>query len=255
MTYTLTVMGGTNLLPVISSVSTSAGGQALVAPNTWISIYGTNFAGAGSIANWTVPASGALPTQLANVTVTIGGTQAYVEFLSATQINVLAPNIGLGPVNVVVTTTVGASAPFSVTSQTFAPGFFAWPNNQPVATHLNFTYAVANGTFTGATTVPAAPGETIVLWGSGDGPTSPAIPFGTTVPATGTYATTNNVTVSINNAPATVVGSVAYLTAGNAGLYQVSVIVPAGLANGSYPVSVTVSGVTSPNNLLLTVHN
>ena len=50
----------------------------------------------------------------------------------------------------------------SVTSQTFAPGFFQWLNSQPVATHVDFTDAMKNGTYTGLTTVPAAPGEFVI---------------------------------------------------------------------------------------------
>jgi uncharacterized protein (TIGR03437 family) len=115
-----------------------------------------------------------------------------------------------------------------------------------VATHSDYSYAAANGTFTTAT-VPAAPGETITLWGSGFGTTSPANPFGVAIPSTGgPFVTTAAVSVLLNNAPAVVVNSNAILTPGDAGLFQLAVTIPSGLANGTYPIQVTVNGVTSP---------
>ena len=47
--------------------------------------------------------NGQLPTTLDGVSVSIGGQPAYVRFVSAGQINVVAPNIGAGSVNVTVT--------------------------------------------------------------------------------------------------------------------------------------------------------
>ena len=253
--YPLTINPGPTTLPLIASVSTSAGGQSFIAPNTWVSVYGSNFTAPNFTDTWgSSIKNGNLPTVLDGVSVMVGGVPAYVAYVSPAQINVLLPNVGLGQLQVTVTTAGGTSAPATITSQQDIPAFFEWPNNQPVATHADYTYAVANGTFSGVTTVPAAPGETIVLWGSGFGPTSPATPFGVAVPSTGPYTTTSNVTVLINNAPATVYQSVATLSPGNAGLYQVGVTIPASLANGTYTITTSVNGVTSPS-LMLTVHN
>jgi len=51
--------------------------------------------------------------------------------------------------------------------------FFLWPGSRVVATHLDYSYPIQVGTFAGVTTVPAKPGEVIVLWATGFGPTSP----------------------------------------------------------------------------------
>lgn len=256
--YSLTINPGVSSVPVITSISTSTEGQSIVAPNTWVSVYGSNFEPAGFIPDtWTntikASTTGALPIVLDGVSVMVGGVPAYVAYVSTTQINVLTANIGFGPLQVTVTTvTGGTSLSASVTSQQVIPGLFEWPNNQPVATHENYQDAAAPGTFAGLTTVPAAPGETIILWGSGFGPTSPANPFGVAIPATPTYPTTSNVSVMFNNAPLTVYENLAFLTAGSAGLFQVAVTLPATIANGSYPLSVTIGGVSSPP-LMLTV--
>jgi uncharacterized protein (TIGR03437 family) len=255
--YSLTINPGVSLVPIISSVSASTEGQSFIAPNTWVSVYGSNFEPATFTADtWTntinASKTGALPILLDGVSVMVGGVPAYVAYVSATQINVLTANIGFGPLSVTVTNTAGTSNAVSITSQQSIPGLFEWPNNQPVATHENYSDAVAAGTFAGETTVPAAPGETIILWGSGFGPTTPTNPFGVAVPATPTYETSSNVTVTLNGAPITVYENLAYLTSGNAGLFQVGVTLPATLANGSYPLIVSIGGLTSAP-LMLTV--
>jgi uncharacterized protein (TIGR03437 family) len=265
--YTITVNPAPGA-PVITSVSAATEGQGFIAPNTWISVYGTNFTTPNFTDTWTNTikgsSTGALPTILDNVSVSVGGQMAYVYFLSATQINVLTPNIGFGPLAVTVTNVNGTSNAVMITSQADIPGFFVWPNaagqtpgdssQQPVATHPDYSDAAANGTFTTAT-VPAKPGETIILWGSGFGTTSPNNPFGVAVPiAGGPFVTTGTVSVQLNGAPVTVYNNSAVLAPGNAGLFQLGVTIPSTLANGTYPINVTVNGVTSPT-LSLTVHN
>ena len=90
-----------------------------------------------------------LPTKLDGVSVTIGGTPAYVSYVSPGQINVVAPDVSPGPVAVVVTSSSGTSSPFTVTAGQYSPAVFVWPGNQAVATHLDFSYAVKAGTFPG----------------------------------------------------------------------------------------------------------
>jgi uncharacterized protein (TIGR03437 family) len=89
---------------------------------------------------------------------------------------VQAPDGLSGPVDVVVTSPGGTSVPFTTTAQLYSPAFFAWPGNQPVATHADYSLAVKNSTFPASTTVPAKPGEFITLWGTGFGPANPALP-------------------------------------------------------------------------------
>lgn len=152
---------------------------------------------------------------------------------------------------VTVTTSAGTSSAATVTVGTYGPAFFSWPNNQVVATYQDFTYAVANGTFSGTTTTPAKPGDTIILWGTGFGPTNPTYLQGEETPSNATYNTATLPTVTINNVSATVYG--AALAPGFAGLYQVAIQVPASLGNGNWPVVATIGGVSSPNGLELAV--
>ena len=45
-----------------------------------------------------------------------------------------------------------------------------------------------------------------------------------------------------------------WLSSLTAALYQIVVTVPAGLANGDYPIVASINGVASPGNVMLTVH-
>ena len=146
----------------------------------------------------------------------------------------------------------GTSAAFASTANAYGPAFFTWPNSQVVATRQDYSYAVKAGTFAGATTVPAKPGDVIVLWATGFGPTMPAAPGGVSVPASGGYPTASAPTVKINNTPATLYG--AALAPGSAGLYQIAIQVPTTIADGDWPIQATIGNITSPAGTILSVH-
>ena len=253
--YTLTINLAAVILPVIASISNTAGGQPVVAPNTWVSIYGSNFAPVGFTDDWSKSiVNGNLPTLLDGVRVTVDGQAAYVAYVSAGQINVLLPDVSIGSLQATVTTAAGTSAPFTINSQQDSPAFFPWPNGQPVATHLDYTKAAKNGTFPGTPTVAANPGEDIVLWCVGLGPTSPPAPSGVMIPAGTTYNTASAVVVTINGTPVPVYLGTAALAAGNAGLYQIGITVPASLPDGDYTLVASVNGAQTPP-ATLTIHN
>src|SRR5579872_1193153 len=245
--------GSTPSAPAISAngVVNGASFQPGVVANSWVTIQGTNLA--VQTDDWSHSiVNGALPTSLDGVSVTMGGKPAYVYFISPGQLNVLAPDMPAGPINVTVTTGGGASAAFAATANAYSPSFFVWPSNQVVATRTDYSYAVKAGTFPGATTVAAKPGDVIVLWGTGFGPTNPAAPTGVAVPGDQAYATAATPTVTIDNTPATVYG--AALAPGSAGLYQIAIQVPNSLADGDWPIQASIGGVLSPTGTILSVH-
>jgi uncharacterized protein (TIGR03437 family) len=135
---------------------------------------------------------------------------------------------------------------------TTGPAFLLWPKNQAVATLLNYTFAAESGTFPGATTAPAKPGDVVVLWGTGFGPTNPTDLIGQETPSKGTYSTTTLPKVTLNGVPVTVYG--AALASGDGGLYQVAIQVPSTMADGNWPVQASIGGVKSPSGVVLAVH-
>jgi uncharacterized protein (TIGR03437 family) len=230
------------VLPTIVSVSNSASGQSGIGSGPYFSVYGSNFAPAGStIATWSGwVVNGNLPTSLDGVSVTVGGQAAYIYVVSPTQINAVAPALPAGSSQVVVTTAAGNSAAFAVTAAPLQPAFFEW-GNYAVATRTDYSYAVPSGTLSVPTTA-AKPGDVVILWGTGFGNTSPLAPVGQEVPPAA-YSL-SGVTVTIGSTAATVYGTA--LASGLAGVYQVAIQVPAGLADGNYPLVATLNGVPSP---------
>jgi uncharacterized protein (TIGR03437 family) len=235
--------------PVITAVANAAGGQPGVASASFVSIYGSNFT-ALPYDDWSKSiANGQLPKQLDGVSVTIGGKPAYIYAITPGQINVQAPDVGNGPVQVVVTTGAGSSAPFATNSQLYSPAFFPWPGNQPVATHLDYSIAAKNGTFSGLATVPAKPGEVITLWGTGFGPTNPAVPAGQE-PTVAAPPTQNPVTVTLGGTTVPVLGAV---LSSYASVYQIAIQIPASMPDGDYPIVAAINGVQSPPGILFTI--
>jgi uncharacterized protein (TIGR03437 family) len=236
--------------PAIASVVNAAGFQPGIVANSWVTIQGTNLA--AQTDDWSHSIiNGALPTSLDSVSVTMGGKPAYVYYISPGQLNLLAPDLPAGPVTVTVTTPGGTGTSFATTASLYGPAFFLWPGSQVVATRQDYTYAVKAGTFAGAATIAAKPGEVIILWGTGFGPTMPAAPQGVSVPASGGYPTASAPTVTVNNTPAVVYG--AALAPGSAGLYQIAIQVPTTLGDGDWPIQASIGGVLSPTGVVLSI--
>jgi uncharacterized protein (TIGR03437 family) len=259
--FKVTLAPSTNLPAINQSdgVVSGASFQAGIAPGGWITIFGTALSSvtdtwANSILN------GKLPTSLDGVKVEVDGEPAYIAFVSPTQINAVAPNLGTGTstpffiptsIPVTVTNSSGVSPAINAPVQILQPAFFQWPGHYAVATRQDFSLAVKSGTFPGLATTPAKPGDVIILWGTGFGPTSPSAPQGVEVPSGTIYNTATPVTVNVGGTPATIYG--AALAPGFAGLYQVAIQIPTSLSDSDYSVVATVSGAESPSTTLITV--
>ncbi|MBV9507205.1 MAG: IPT/TIG domain-containing protein [Acidobacteriia bacterium] len=251
-TYTLTPaasIGRAVITSVSNAVSDSIAG---VVPGSFIAIKGSNLTST-QFDDWSksITPDGKLPTELDDVTsVTIGGAPAYIFAISPNQINVQAPDIPAGPAQVVVTTAAGTSDPFSTQVNLAGPALVPWPNNQPGATHGDFSFAAAPGTFAGVNTVAPKPGETISIWGTGFGPSSPAVAAGQEPGPKSGSPLANAVTVMLNGNALQASGFISQFAAD----YQINVTLPKPLADGNYPLVVIVNGVQSPT-YTLTIKN
>lgn len=170
------------------------------------------------------------------MSVRIGNQAASVYYVSPTQLNVLAPvSLGTGSVNVSVTNASGTSDLASVTVQATAPAFFLFPDDYAAAVRADGAYIGPTGLISGATTVPAKPGDTIVLYATGLGATTPSAPNGETF--TGAPALASSLKLRVDNRDATV--SFAGLV--SPGLYQINFIVPE-VGDGDHVLRVEVGG-------------
>jgi uncharacterized protein (TIGR03437 family) len=256
LTVTLfeTVAGSvvTNPPPVIASVTSATGILDSVQPNiqagSFVAIYGSNLA--NGTADWSgLINNGQLPTLVDGVSVTIGGKAAYVNFVSPGQINVLAPDAAIGDVQVIVTNNGISSAPAIAHLQTAAPAFFQWgATKYALATRYPDNAPVANPSI-GPGYVAAKPGDTLILWGTGFGPTTP--PQNPGLLTSGTHNLAQQVTVTVGGVSANVVG--AALSPGLAGVYQIAIKLPDSVPAGDVLVKAKVGGFATPDNVDLFV--
>ncbi len=231
---------------IVNAASFSPG----MSPGSFIAIYGENLATVTR--SWDGAIQGTtLPTKLEGVSVTVGGRPAYPAYLSPTQLNVLLPTDELtGPVEVKVTTPQG-SASASVAMQRHLPGLFPLRLDRQyvVATHGDNVLVAKVGSVASVTSRPARPGETIVLWGTGFGPTTPQAPSGRVLAGAYPLATPNDLQVTIGGT----VAQVAFAGVTVAGVCQINVVVPAGLPDGDHLVQAAIGGARTQDNAFVPV--
>jgi uncharacterized protein (TIGR03437 family) len=239
--------------PVITQVLTAANQSSIISPNTWVEIHGTNLGPAGDTRLWQGSdfANSQLPVQLDTVTATVNGRSAYVEYISPTQVNILTPPDSLqGTVQVLMSSSGVNSAPFSVSAQPIAPAFFVFSGGRYVAAEHG-----ANGSYLGPATLfpgvtPAKPGEAVVLYGSGFGPTSPAVVGGALVQS-GVLPTMPVIIIGGTAASVQFAGLVPTVP----GEFQFNVVVPLSAPDGDNTVTAVYNGLSTQSGLLLTVQH
>ncbi len=242
------LLGSINANPNVTSagVVNAAQPAAGIAPNTYMSVKGSDLA--VTKRSWATADFGTtgktLPNTLDGVTVTVNGKQAYIEFISPAQINFLTPPdlVTAGQIQVVVTDNGLASATVNVPAQLLAPAFFLADTAGHIAAEHGSGAVIS-------TTAPAAPGETIAMYGTGFGTTNPAVADGQVLAGVSPLVTPPAIT--FNGVSANVV--FAGLTA--TGLYQLNVTVPAGLPDGDAAVVASLGAFTTPAGALITIKN
>jgi uncharacterized protein (TIGR03437 family) len=244
----------------IQNAATFQTAQAL-APGTYLAVFGSNLSTDATGRTWGAAdfiqnSSGTynIPVSLDGTSVTVGGVPGYVYYVSATQLNILTPST-VAPGNnipVVVTVKGQPGAAFSINLTSLAPSFFAYPEDNGIyliAQHLDYTDVGRAGLIPNAPanfTTPAKPGETIQLYGTGFGPTSPPIAAG--IETDKVYNLRPTPTATVNGTPAAVV--FAGLIPPETRIYQVDVTIPPNAPNGDLPLVVTVNGVQSFSGLI-----
>jgi uncharacterized protein (TIGR03437 family) len=148
---------------------------------------------------------------------------------------------------VVVTNNGLASAPANAQLQALAPAFFQYPGTSYVTASRLPDYAPVGDPAAVPGTVAAKPGDLVVLWGTGFGATNPSVPAGTAV--SGAPVAVTAPTVMVGGVAAEVVSAV--LTAGSAGLYQVTIRIPPSIPAGPAAVQASVGGVRTADGVTL----
>jgi uncharacterized protein (TIGR03437 family) len=251
------VAGGISLFGQTSTVSitgvtNSASGASAIESGSWVSIYGTGLATTTRAWQASDFTGTALPTTIDNVSVLIDGKNAAIAYVSPGQLNVQAPaDTATGAVPVVVKNLNGTGTS-TVTLQNYAPAFFTLQAKYVAALHNSDGTVVAPAGFLGSavSSRPAQPGESLQIYATGLGPTTPAMPIGQLVSAPAPISNLSQFKVTVGGTAATV----QYAGVVAPGEYQINLLVPQ-LTDGDQTILASISGATSQAAVFLPVKN
>lgn len=245
----------TDAPPAIATIVGAATYLPKAAPAAYCSIMGSGFTDQPAT-DWGNSITGAaLPTSVGGISVSVNGTPACVEYVSATQVNFLLPasaTIAIANVDLITPTGVMST---TLEIDAVAPGLFCYTLHGVLyaasvfATGNSVVYVAAIGALPGSNSRPAVAGDFIELYATGCGLTNPVAPDG--VVLTQAYPAANltsfQVTIGGTNASVLFAGLV------GPGLWQVNVQIPSGLIGGDQPLVLSVNGAVSQPNVMITV--
>jgi uncharacterized protein (TIGR03437 family) len=247
VTATFTVSGGRPTISsggVVSAATFQSGG---VSPGLIVTLFGSGI-GPDALLLGGADESGKFPTQLGGTSVLFDGVPAPVVYASAGQTSVIVPYAVAGKASTQVTVSKDGNVSAAQTVVV-------------VPTQLGLFSANSSGSGQGAllnqdssinsASNPAKRGSIVILYGTGEGVTSPAGVDGQLALSVYPKPTTP-VTVKIGGRDAEVLyyGAAPTLVAG---VLQLNVRVPAGLADGNQPIQLTAGTRQSPATITLAI--
>jgi uncharacterized protein (TIGR03437 family) len=212
-----------------------------VAPGSVVSVFGANMASTTVVGQATP-----LQQSLGGITATIGDQIAPLYFASPNQINLQLPNLQAGSQTLVISGQGQPTVQVTFTVARNAPGLFLQTIN-------NQSFAIAYHADGSAITqsAPAQIGETITVYGTGFGPTTPDRLEGFAIPATPVYNVVDTVSVAAGSVTAPATAS--YALAGSVGIDVVQfTLTDPTLSGTNATVSVSINGQAS-NSVLVPV--
>jgi len=240
--------------PAVFAATNAASYSTRTSPNAWVSLFGTNLS--ATTRSWTLSdfINNKLPTRLDGVSVSVNGNPAYVSYISPGQINAMFPDDGsTGQVSVQVTNSQGFSGTLPVQKAAYSPALFRlaveqgnYAIAQTIDGKLVGNFMIGYDLGTPSQVREAKPGEIVTLYGTGFGPTSPALPSDTLVAAYAQLASA--VTFRIGG----VVAPVQWAGMIGSGLYQFNVQVPK-VPGGDMVIVAEIGGYRSQGDSVISV--
>ena len=216
------------------------------APNSVISIFGSGLARSTYALAASDIAAGMLPFELNYVRVYVQDCPVPLLFVSEGQINFVMSSIqNTGPVRIRVVTQGITGPEITVTLTDCAPALFELPGGYVIATSADGKLLTPDA--------PAHAGDTIVVYATGLGRTTPNPALGEIPSFIGSILALPSLKVALNGKPVDpALIKYAGLTPGCAGLYQINLVVPDGTPVDPQ-IDVTAGGPPPPVGLKLVV--
>ena len=210
-----------------------------LSPGTIVEMYGSGLASSP-----TGTGAPPLPLNFNGTSVLVGGLSAPLFYLSDGQLDVQIPNEL--PANqqfpILVSANGAVTLPDQVDIVPLQPTVDALTGGTLVAQHGADSSLVTSSS-------PAKPGEPLVIYLLGMGPTNPAVASGQAAPSSPPLAqVTNQPTIKVDGENAQVF--FAGLTPGFAGLYQIDFYVPSDARSGNLTVTISQNGVLTNTTTL-----
>ncbi len=246
--------------PSVSAVVNGASFQPGIGINAMISIFGSGFTTASRVAGSLDLVEGQFPKELGCLAVEVAGRRAPVVYVSPGQINAQVPTVALfGAVDVRVIANPGGpnelrgEARGGIAMQEYSPAFFTFFSNgrNIAAQHSNFDLLGDPNVIPGGR--PAAPGDIVLLYGTGFGVTEPVWQAGEIPPQRAPLRDRFSVTIGGTTLrPEDIL--YAGLSPGSiTGLYQFNVRIPPSTPDGDVPVVIEIGGLRTQSGATIRV--
>jgi uncharacterized protein (TIGR03437 family) len=215
-----------------------------IAPGTIVQIYGSGLAGR-TVIGGTIP----LQTNLGGTSVIVGGIQAPLYFVSAGQLNAQIPfELTPGqPYELIVNANGALTTPQTIQLAAVSPGVAEYPSGYAIAQHAADFTLITDAS-------PAKPGEYVVVYLAGMGPTTVPVASGAAAPSSNPLASTSDAPTITLNGEAVINIAFSGLTPTLAGLYQIDLQVPGDAPNGDLTLVINQPGFQG-TPVILPVHN
>ncbi|MGB7762900.1 MAG: hypothetical protein WBL61_23905 [Bryobacteraceae bacterium] len=210
--------------PILTSIVNAANDKSPVAPGGLITVWGTGMSPTSVVASQ-VP----LPTALGQSCLSVNGTPVPLLFVSSTQINAQLPNNVIGASKVAIHTPGGVSNSLNFTVQSAAPSVFMSGSAGPVVGLATVVRAANNQIVT--PTNPIRQGDTLVIYLTGMGLTTPGVTAGEPAPLSSPFAPATIVPI-VTLGGTTLTVEYAGRAPGEIGVDQINVVVPGGVTSG-----------------------
>jgi uncharacterized protein (TIGR03437 family) len=234
--------GGAPSYSASSIVNSPNSAPGPFAPNSVLTIYGTDLGRAEHFLTVSDIRSGYLPTEMEYTRVFVDNLAAPLLYVSETQINFMIPADeipGDAKVRVVRESLRGPEITIKLVNS--APALFVLPGDLAIATHADGSLITADA--------PARPLETIVIYLTGLGRTSPIVESGEIPRNAAQSVWRKDLKVWLADAAVDpIMVKYAGITPGSAGLYQINLLLPSDVAEDP-EIRVSVGDQSSPPGL------